>query len=226
MGAEPGRTEPGRTGASGWGRTRVKICGITRPEDAVAAARLGADAIGLVFYEPSPRCVDIVAARRVTGALPPFVSKVALFVDAEEARVLAVLDAVQPNLLQFHGDESPEYCAQFGRPYVKAVRMRPDTDPAEQAERYAAASAMLLDAYQPGVPGGTGGTFEWERVPSGLRLPVILAGGLTPANVGAAIRSTRPFAVDVSGGVEREKGVKDHRKISDFMQEVSSAEAG
>lgn len=211
---------------TGSSRTRVKICGITRPEDGADAARLGADAIGLVFYEPSPRCVDIVRARQVAGALPPFVTTVALFVDADEARVLAVLEAVRPGLLQFHGDESPEYCAQFERPYVKAVRMRPGVDLVGQAERFAAASALLLDAYEPGVPGGTGNAFEWARVPPTLGLPVILAGGLTPDNVGTAIRTVKPFAVDVSGGVEQEKGVKDHRRMSDFMREVNSAGIG
>lgn len=226
-----GGSAPTRNGLMGTedtrcGRTRVKICGITRPEDGAAAARLGVDAIGLVFYEPSPRCVDIDRARQVAGALPPFVTTVALFVDAEEARVRAVLEAVQPGLLQFHGDESAEYCAQFGRPYVKAVRMRPGVNLAEEAARYASASGLLLDAYEPGVPGGTGNAFEWARVPPGLALPVILAGGLKPENVGTAIRTVMPFAVDVSGGVEREKGVKDHRRMSEFMQEVNSAGTG
>ncbi len=203
-------------------RTRVKICGITRPEDALEAARLGTDAIGLVFYPPSPRAVSVAQAGTIVEALPPFVTTVALFVDPVPALVRAVLGGLPVDLLQFHGNEMPEECALFGRPYIKAVSMRDEIEVGPLFGRYASTRALLLDAHQPGVPGGTGVTFDWSRVPSDMDKPVILAGGLDPSNVADAIRRVRPYAVDVSGGVEAAKGIKDAEKMAAFIHEVNS----
>ncbi len=200
--------------------TRVKICGITRVEDALAAARQGAHAIGLVFYERSPRHVGIAQAAQLASALPPFVTTVGLFVDAGPAFVREVLAAVPLDLLQFHGDESPEYCAQFGRPYLKAIRVKAGVDLLQCAARFSTAKALLLDAYVAGVPGGTGATFDWELIPGNLPLPVILSGGLSAENVAAAIEQVRPYAVDVSSGVEAAKGIKDAAKVAAFINEV------
>ena len=205
-------------------RTRIKICGITRPEDGLEAARLGADAIGLGFYGASPRHVTPAQAQAVLAALPPFVTRVGLFVDAAEAEVRAVLDAVALDLLQFHGNETPQYCASFGRPYIKVVRMREGVDLATEVERYCAAQGLLLDTFQPGTPGGTGSAFDWGRVPQGLAKPIILAGGLTADNVAAAVRRVRPYAVDVSGGVEQTKGIKSAAKMAAFIRGVESAQ--
>jgi len=204
-------------------RTRVKICGITRVEDAVAAARCGADAIGLVFYGDSPRAVTAQQARAIAAAVPPFVSVVGLFVDARPEEIRAVLDAVPIDALQFHGDESPELCAGFNRRYIKAVRMREGVDLGEYMTRYEMAAGLLLDTYQPGAPGGTGSSFDWSRVPREAKKPIIVAGGLTPDNVADALRLTRPYAVDVSGGVESAKGIKDAARIAAFIQSVHSA---
>jgi phosphoribosylanthranilate isomerase len=201
-------------------RTRVKICGITRAEDASAAIQHGCDAIGLVFYEPSPRYVTPVTARSIAAGLPPFVSAVGLFVDADAEYVREVLSQVRLDLLQFHGDETPEYCRQFGVPYLKAVRVRPETNLLQYAAAYADAKALLLDAYMPGTPGGTGTTFDWALIPRDFPKPIILAGGLDAGNVSEAIRQCRPYAVDVSGGVERQKGIKDAEKIAAFMRGV------
>ncbi len=206
-------------------RTRTKICGITSPADGEAIARLGADAIGLVFYARSPRAVEAEQAAAIIAALPPFVTSVGLFVDAEPAFVHSVLDRVPLDLLQFHGDESPPYCAAFGRPYLKALRMRPDMDVRAEAERFGDAVGLLLDAYQPGTPGGTGHAFDWQRIPSDLSLPVVLAGGLGPENIQRAVEEVRPFAVDVSSGVEASKGVKDLARVAAFMQGVERADA-
>lgn len=203
-------------------RTRVKICGITRQQDAVFAANSGADAIGLVFYPPSPRAISVAQAQNVTRGLPPFVSTVALFVNPDVADVSRCLDAVSIDIIQFHGDESPEFCSQFGKPYIKAVRMKSDTNLTQLAETYGSAKALLLDTYQPGVPGGTGATFDWSLIHQ-IEKPIILAGGLNTDNVAEAIKQVRPFAVDVSGGVESEKGIKSHDKISAFMREVANA---
>jgi phosphoribosylanthranilate isomerase len=200
-------------------RTRVKICGITRRQDAEFSVEMGADALGLVFYPPSPRAVTVAQAKQIVSGLAPFVSLVALFVNAEEEDVKACLSALPISLLQFHGDESPEYCEQFAHPYMKALRMRHDIDLKAEVERYSSASAILLDSYQPGLPGGTGQVFDWSVI-EGIDKPLILAGGLDSNNVMAAIEQVRPYAVDVSGGVELEKGIKDKQKISDFMQEV------
>ena len=205
-------------------RTRSKICGITRPEDALLAASQGADAIGLVFYPPSPRKVSIEQAQAVINALPPFVTTVGLFVDADEAEVRNILEWVPLDLLQFHGNEEEAYCRSFGRPYFKAIRMAEGVDLIAEAERYNTASALLLDSYQKGVPGGTGHAFDWARIPEGLDKPIILAGGLGPENIEEAIRTVRPYAVDVSSGVEAAKGIKDADKIAAFMRGVERAD--
>jgi phosphoribosylanthranilate isomerase len=205
-------------------RTRAKICGITRIEDAIAAASAGADAIGLVFYAPSPRDVDIDRAAEICAALPPFVTTVGLFVNAAEEEVHGVLDSVPLDLLQFHGNESAAYCQRFSRPYIKAVRMAEGVDLNTVAAEYSGARALLLDSYQKGVPGGTGHAFDWARVPADLDKPVILAGGLDPDNVAGAIRQVHPYAVDVSSGVEADKGIKDAEKIIAFMRGVETAD--
>ena len=202
----------------------MKICGITRPRDALAAAHLGADAIGLVFYPESPRAIDIDTARRIVAVLPPFVSKVGLFVNAQEDDINAVLQAVTLDVLQFHGEEAPDLCNSFSRPFIKAVRMQDNIDLKSLAQRYAAASALLLDTYVEGVQGGTGMSFDWSIIPADTGKPLILAGGLTASNVLAAIKQVKPYAVDVSGGVELDKGIKDSDKIAEFIQEVRNAE--
>lgn len=201
-------------------RTRIKICGLTRPQDVTAAVSAGADAIGLVFYEPSPRYVSIEKAVELLEELPAFVTVVGLFVNADKAFVEQVIQRVRIDLLQFHGDESAEFCAQFTRPYIKALRVAADTDITAYASAYGSARGLLLDTYQKGVPGGTGETFNWELIPEQLSLPIILAGGLKPTNVADAISKVHPYAVDVSGGVERDKGIKDKDKIYAFMNEV------
>jgi phosphoribosylanthranilate isomerase len=201
-------------------RTRVKICGITRVEDAKAAVSYGCDAIGLVFYKPSPRYVSPDMAAGIAAQLPPFVDAVGLFVDAAPEYVYEVLSQVRLSLLQFHGDESPEYCRQFGMPYLKAIRVRPETNLLQYAAAYADAKALLLDAYVPGTPGGTGTMFDWRLIPQDFPMHVILAGGLDAGNVSEAIRQSHPYAVDVSGGVEREKGIKDADKLAAFMRGV------
>jgi phosphoribosylanthranilate isomerase len=205
-------------------RTRVKICGITRLEDMQAAVAQGCDAIGLVFHASSPRHVSAVQAALLVARLPPFVSAVGLFVDAAADDVRAVLREVRLDLLQFHGDETPAYCRQFGVPYLKAVRVRPGLNLLQYAAQFDDASGLLLDAYQEGVAGGTGRTFDWELIPRDLPKPVVLAGGLNTDNVAAAIRQVRPYAVDVSSGVEREKGIKDADKIAAFMRGVRDGE--
>ncbi len=205
--------------------TRIKICGITRPEDAEHAAALGVDAIGLVFYGPSPRNVDIEQACAVMNILPPFVTSVGLFVNAMGDEIQGVLDQVNLDLLQFHGDESPGFCARFSRPYIKAIRMRDGVGLHAEADKFAQTRGLLLDAYHPALPGGTGESFEWARVPDDLPTPLILAGGLDADNVGEAIRTVRPWAVDVSGGVETEKGIKDWGKMADFIAAVRAADA-
>lgn len=200
--------------------TRAKICGITRAEDALAAARAGADAIGLVFYEKSPRHVSIAQAAHLAAVLPPFVTVVGLFVNAEAALVREVMAGVPLDLLQFHGDESAEYCTQFARPYLKAIRVKAGVDLLQCAAQFSTAKGLLLDAYVQGVPGGTGASFDWALIPEKLPLPVILSGGLDAENVAAAIEQVRPYAVDVSSGVEAGKGIKDAAKIARFIQEV------
>lgn len=204
------------------GAVRSKICGITRPEDAVVAAQAGADAIGLVFYARSPRAVNVQQAREIIRALPPFVTVVGLFVNASACEINETLDAVPLDLLQFHGDESPEQCSGYHRPYIKALRVRPGDNLQAACERYSSASGLLLDAFVEGVPGGTGLAFDWNLVPATLPKPIILAGGLTPENVSEAIERVRPFGVDVSGGVELSKGIKDAHRVQAFVKAVRS----
>ena len=203
-------------------RTRVKICGLTRRQDAEFAIKSGADAIGLVFYQPSQRAVTIAQAAAITAQLPPFVSVVGLFVNASAATVRETLQQVPLSLLQFHGDETSAFCEQFDMPYIKAVRMQKTADLIEAEKRFTGASALLLDSYLQDVPGGTGQTFDWSMI-TAVNKPLILAGGLTTENVAAAIRQIAPYAVDVSGGVEESKGLKSNNKISAFMREVANA---
>ena len=216
-------------------RTRIKICGITRVEDGLAAARAGADAIGLVFWAGTPRAVTIERARAIVAALPPFVSVVGLFVDPERGHVQATLAAVPLDLLQFHGHEPPEFCGAFGRPYIKAVPVIAGAEEAgllECAARYKDAVGLLFDAPPTGgLPGGTGRTFDWGTLPKGLPRPLVLSGGLSAANVAAAIRRVRPWAVDVSSGVESVdavgmsiKGIKDPTRIAAFIEKVRNAD--
>ncbi len=200
--------------------TRIKICGITRAEDAQAAAASGADALGLVFYAKSPRHVTLQQARQVTHAIPPFVTRVGLFVNPHEEEVREALRAVALDVLQFHGEEAPEFCAQFGRPFLKAIRVKAGVDLVQCAARYSGAQGLLLDAFVEGTHGGTGLSFDWGLIPHGLPLPVILSGGLHAGNVAEAIRQARPYAVDVSSGVEAAKGIKDAAKIAAFISEV------
>ena len=201
-------------------RTRIKICGITRAEDAVTAVEAGADALGVVFYPPSPRYVEAEQAAKIIRDLPPFVTSVALFVNADRETIARVVGETGIDLIQFHGNECPDYCAGHGRPWIKAVRMKDDVDLDKVARDYADARALLLDAYRPGMPGGTGEAFDWERIPRHLAGRIVLAGGLTPENVTRAIRQVRPWAVDVSGGVEAEKGIKDPDRIQRFIRGV------
>ena len=204
-------------------RTRVKICGITRTEDAAAAAKAGADAIGLVFYPPSPRFLSVERAREIRDALPPFVQTVALFVNADAAQVAQVIGRVHPAMLQFHGDETPQFCAQFGLPYVKACRVKAGVDALEYLRPFSGAAAWLFDSYVPEY-GGVGESFDLSLLPRSPGRPVILSGGLTRENVAEAIRRVRPWGVDVSSGVESAKGLKDAVKIAAFIAEVRNAD--
>lgn len=204
--------------------TRVKICGITRVEDGIIAAQAGADAIGLVFVAGSPRHVLPTRAREIARALPPFVSTVALFVNPSVSEVETVLEAVRPDVLQFHGEEAADFCRAFGVPYLKAFRVRPGVDLLQSAASYDDAQGWLLDAWSEAAHGGTGERFDWALIPPDLPRPVVLAGGLVPANVATAIRRVRPWAVDVSSGVEAGKGIKDAALIAAFMKEVRNAD--
>lgn len=204
-------------------RTRVKICGITRVEDALAAVEAGADAIGLVFYAPSPRGVKINQAAEISNKIPAFVSVVGLFVDATPDFVREVLAEVSLDVLQFHGEEPPEYCRQFDLPYMKAIRVKADTNLVQYALDFHDAKALLLDTYTEGMAGGTGHVFDWNLIPKDLPHTVVLAGGLNSENVTQAIKQVRPYAVDVSGGVELTKGIKSAEKIVAFIQGVSNA---
>lgn len=203
--------------------TSIKICGITRVEDALAAARAGADAIGLVFYPPSPRFVEPQQALAIVQALPPFVTVVALFVNADPQEIQQILDVVPIDRLQFHGQECPDYCAGFRTPWYKAISMKPSLDLLAEARKYQQGRGLLLDSYRPGVPGGTGERFDWGLIPAELGPKIILAGGLDAENIGEAIRQVRPYGVDVSGGIEAQKGVKDHAKIARFVEAVRLA---
>lgn len=204
--------------------TRIKICGITRQEDAQAAIAHGADALGLVFYPDSPRYVSAEQAAAIVELVPPFVTVVGLFVNEPVASIQRTLADVGIDLLQFHGDESAAFCDQFDRPWLKALRVRPELDIRQSCREYRASRGILLDSWQAGVPGGTGKTFDWELAPHDLPLPVVLAGGLDASNVGDAIRRLRPAAVDVSGGVEQAPGRKDGVKISQFIAAVRAAD--
>lgn len=202
---------------------RVKICGITRQQDLQAACDAGADALGFVFYEKSPRHVSIASAVALMRELPPFVQSVGLFVNAEPAFIEAVLQAAPLDLLQFHGDETAADCARYGRPYIKAVRVNRDTNLLKCAADFDSARGLLLDAYVPGVPGGTGERFDWSLIPASLPKPVILSGGLVPDNVADAVQRVHPWAVDVSSGVEAAKGIKDAHKIAQFIAKAKAS---
>jgi len=203
-------------------RVRVKICGITRLEDALYAVEQGADAIGLVFYDQSPRNVSINQAIEIANHIPAFVSVVGLFVNAEPSFINEVITNAKIDLLQFHGDETPEECASYSLPFIKAIRVKSDTNLVQYAKEYSAAKGLLLDAYTEGVAGGTGHVFDWNLIPKQLAKPIILAGGLKADNVAQAIQQVLPYAVDVSGGVEASKGIKDAAKIAAFMRQVYS----
>ncbi len=202
-------------------RVRVKYCGFTTVENASTAAALGVDAIGLIFYAKSPRNVSIARASEIIAVLPPFISVVGLFVNPAEAEIEQVISQLPLNILQFHGDESEKFCNGFSLPYLKAVRMAPNVDVLAEIERYNSASGILLDSYHEQQAGGTGDKFDWSRVPDSIEMPIVLAGGLNPANISEAITATRPYAVDVSSGIESSKGIKDNTKMQQFMNEVN-----
>jgi phosphoribosylanthranilate isomerase len=204
-------------------RVRVKICGITNLEDAKFAIEAGADAIGFVFYDKSPRFIDINNAAYIISNSSPFINFVGLFVDADESYVKKVLDRVSISTLQFHGQESEQACAIYNRPYIKAIRMAESINLPEQCQNYSSAAGLLLDTYVKDVPGGTGLSFDWEMIPNDLDKPIILAGGLNETNVKEAVSRVQPYAVDVSGGVEKEKGIKDPVKIKKFISEAMNA---
>ena len=204
-------------------RTRVKICGITRPQDGLAAARAGADAIGLVFYPPSPRFLSVDRALEIRNVLPPLVQTVALFVNPDAAQVAQVIGRVKPAMLQFHGEETPAFCEDFGLPYVKACRIRPGVDALKYLRPFSRAAAWLFDSHVAEY-GGVGESFDWSLAPSVQERPIILSGGLTPSNVAGAVRRLRPWAVDVSSGVESAKGIKDADKMAAFISEVRNAD--
>jgi phosphoribosylanthranilate isomerase len=206
-------------------RTRIKICGITRPEHARTAAEAGADAIGLVFYPPSPRFVEFDQAVRVAAAAGPFVARVAVFVNPARALVETVLDQVPIELLQFHGEEDAGFCASFGRPWLKAARVAPGLDLVNYLGAYPGAAGWLLDSWRRDEYGGTGEAFDWDVIPRDTQRPLILSGGLTDQTVGEAVRRVRPWAIDVSSGVERSKGEKDPALIRRFVEAVRRADA-
>lgn len=201
-------------------RTRIKLCGFTRPQDVDAAVAAGADAIGFVLWSGSKRAVTLEQLAALSQRIPAFVTRVGLFVNASDEQIQAARPYL--DLLQFHGDESPEACAGHGLPWIKALRMREDLDIAEEAGRYQHASGILLDAYRPGVPGGTGEAFDWSRIPASLASRIILAGGLKVSNVASAIDQVQPFAVDVSGGIESSPGIKDGQRMLDFVASVAA----
>ena len=204
-------------------RTRIKVCGITREQDVQAAVLAGADAIGLVFYPPSPRFLSVDWARQLASDVPPFVSTVALFVNPSAAEVYTVLDRVRPSMLQFHGEEPPVFCAQFGVPYIKACRVKPGVDLLEYLRPFSGAAGWLLDSHVEEY-GGIGESFDWSLVPAERSHPIVLSGGLSSENVATAVRRVRPWAVDVSSGVESSKGIKDPAKIAAFISEVRNAD--
>jgi phosphoribosylanthranilate isomerase len=205
-------------------RTRIKICGITREQDVSTVADNGADALGFVFYEKSSRHVGVQQAVQLARTVPPFLTVVGLFVNPTVDYVREVLAKVPLDVLQFHGEEEPDFCRQFGKPYLKAIRVKPGVDLVECAARYAGARGLLLDTFVEGIQGGTGESFDWALIPHDLPLPVVLSGGLHAGNVAAAIRQVRPYAVDVSSGVEAAKGIKDAAKIAVFINEVKNVD--
>ena len=207
-------------------RTRVKICGITRAEDAVAVVQSGADALGLVFYPKSPRCVDSARARLIAESVSPFVTVVGLFVNTTPEAIYEIIASVPLGLLQFHGDEDNATCKSFGLPFIKSIAMRDGIDVLSRMEHYPDAAGFLLDAWQPQSHGGGGATFDWQYITESSSRPLILAGGLTPDNVTVAINTSRPYAVDVSSGVESGKGIKSAAKIAAFMQGVEHSDTG
>lgn len=202
---------------------RVKVCGITRSEDAQAAIRFGADAIGFVFWPHSARYIDPATAAEIAAIIPPFITTVGVYVDPDFAWVEESSRIAKLSLLQFHGDETPEFCNRFALPYIKAVRVKDGTDLLQYAQHYRTAQGLLLDTFAAGMPGGTGHTFDWQLIPRQMPLPLILSGGLAPDNVASAIRKIQPWAVDVSSGVEASKGIKDEKKIFAFMQGVKQS---
>ena len=204
-------------------RTRIKICGLTRPQDLEAAIHSGADAVGFVFYPPSPRYLSLVQAKELALRVPPFVTRVGLFVNADPQQVRDTLAEVPLDLLQFHGEEDVGYCAQFGLPYLKAARVRPGVDLLEFARTYATAQGILLDAWVEAY-GGVGQSFDWSLIPSNLPVPMILSGGLHVDNVGEAVMKIKPWAVDVGSGVESAKGIKDAGKIAAFISAVRTSD--
>ncbi|MEE9355645.1 MAG: phosphoribosylanthranilate isomerase [Methylococcaceae bacterium] len=201
-------------------RTRIKICGLTRIEDAVFAAKVGVDAIGLVFYPPSPRCLTLASALQIVSQLPAFTSTVGLFVNQQAEIIEETLDHLAIDTLQFHGEETPAFCRQFSKPYIKSIAMQEDTDLKKAAESYHDASALLLDVFDATAKGGTGRSFDWNLIRQRIEIPIILAGGLSCSNVSLAINKVKPYALDVSSGVESAKGIKDQQKIVTFLQQV------
>jgi len=204
-------------------RTRIKICGITRLEDAKASVRAGCDALGFVFYKESPRYIALDAFKVIVKELPPFVTKTGLFVNADPAEIEEAIQSGLVNVLQFHGDETPDFCRQFNFPYIKAVAVSSSVDLIQYAKDFHDAEALLLDAYHEHLKGGTGQTFDWNLIPQSLSKPIVLAGGLTVDNVKEAIKKVKPYAVDVSGGVEESKGIKNSHKIQAFIKETQDA---
>ena len=204
-------------------RTRTKICGITRLEDAKASVHAGCDALGFVFYKESPRYIALDAFKVIVKELPPFVTKTGLFVNADPAEIEEAIQSGLVNVLQFHGDETPDFCRQFNFPYIKAVAVSSSVDLIQYAKDFHDAEALLLDAYHEHLKGGTGQTFDWNLIPQSLSKPIVLAGGLTVDNVKEAIKKVKPYAVDVSGGVEESKGIKNSLKIQAFIKETQDA---
>jgi phosphoribosylanthranilate isomerase len=200
--------------------TRIKICGLTQKDDLLAAVQSGANALGLVFYNKSPRCVTLQQAVQLSVATPPFVTLVGLFVNPSKEDVFEVIKLIPLDVLQFHGEEEPEFCAQFGRPYLKAIRVKVGVNLVQYAAKYAGAQGLLLDAFVEGTHGGTGASFDWALIPRNLPLPIILSGGLHAGNVAEAVAKVQPYAVDVSSGVEASKGIKDAVKMTAFINEV------
>jgi len=202
------------------GRTRIKICGITRLCDARQVAELGGDAIGLVFHSKSPRAVALDTAVQIRLAMPPFVTVTALFMNENEGWIKRVLETVKPDCLQFHGEETPEFCQQWSRPFIKAIPMGSEKNASHYAQRYPQAQGFLLDSNVAGRQGGSGDTFDWSKIPSTFDFPLVLAGGLNPANVAAAITQVKPWGIDISSGVEQSKGIKNSELIVQLFNEV------